>query len=218
MDLPFEEIFVRVEEAIRPFPKAAMFDLAEKGFDTPFEQLVGCILSIRTRDEAAQPAAERLFATARTPQQVADLSYDELSALINTVSFYQTKAETIHTIAKTVVAEHNGRLPCDRDLLLSFKGVGPKCANLTMGIACGEPFISVDIHVHRICNRWGIVETTTPEKTMIALMDRLPKQFWIDINRLLVGFGKHICVGKRPFCTQCPLSNDCPKIGVSNHR
>lgn len=218
MNLTFEEIFVRVEEAIRPYPKAAMFELAERGYDTPFEQLVGCILSIRTRDEASLPASLTLFEVARTPRQIAALPIEQLAELISTVSFYPNKAQTIQAIAERLVAQHNGALPCDRELMLSFKGVGPKCANLALGIACGEPVISVDIHVHRITNRWGVVATNAPEKSMTALMAVLPERFWIDINRLLVPFGKHVCVGNRPFCSQCPLLEHCPKIGVKHHR
>lgn len=207
-------VWQTVEKAIRPFPPAAMFDLAKQGFDTPFQQLIGCILSIRTRDEAMLPTAQRLFGIANTPATIASLSLNELTELISTVGLYQNKARTIHAIATELVATHSGTLPCDRELMLSFKGVGPKCANLALGIACGEPVISVDIHVHRICNRWGLVATSSPEKTMIALADIVPRDQWIDINRLLVPFGKHICTGRRPKCKTCPLAERCPKIGV----
>lgn len=218
MNLPIDDLFERVEEAVRPYPKAAMFELAELGYGSPFEQLVGCILSIRTRDEVSLPVSIKLFEVARTPQEVADLPLDQLTELIGSVTFFGNKAKTIQAIAQTVVNEHNGRLPCDRDIIIGFKGVGPKCANLALGIACGEPVISVDIHVHRITNRWGLVETSTPEKTMEALMEVLPQRYWIDINRLLVAFGKHVCVGRRPFCSQCPLFDHCPKNGVKSHR
>lgn len=207
-----------VETVVRPFPKAAMFELAEAGFNTPFQQLVGCILSIRTRDEVSLPTALRLFAEADSAKAIAALSIDELAALIYSVSFFQNKAHSIHAIAVEVDSNFGGELPCDREVILSFKGVGPKCANLAMGIACGEPLISVDIHVHRITNRWGYIETATPEKTMTALEQKLPKPYWIDINRLLVAFGKHICVGNRPFCSTCPLVSQCPQIGVKNPR
>ena len=207
-----------VEEAVRPFPKAAMFELFEEGFSTPFEQLVGCMLSIRTRDEVVLPTARRLFARARTPAAMQELGTAGIDKLINTVSFHERKAAQIHAIAAQLVADFNGELPCDRNLILSFKGVGPKCANLALGIACGEQFISVDIHVHRITNRWGYVHTTTPEKTMDAITAKLPDRYRLDINRLLVPFGKHICTGLRPKCSTCPLNAQCPRIGVTNFR
>ncbi|WP_420645405.1 endonuclease III domain-containing protein [Candidatus Leptofilum sp.] len=211
-------VMKRVAEAVRPFPKAAMFELAEKGHDSPFEQLVGCILSIRTYDEVSLPVSLKLFARARTPQQMATLNAAEIARIIHRSSFSERKAEQIKAIAHRLVDEFEGKLPCDRDLILSFKGVGPKCANLALGIACGQKVISVDIHVHRITNRWGYVAEKTPEKTMVALQNKLPKRYWIDINRLLVPFGKHICTASRPRCTTCPLFAICPRVGVKSYR
>ncbi|GAB4277211.1 MAG: endonuclease III [Candidatus Promineifilaceae bacterium] len=213
--MDIDEVMRLVAEAVRPFPKAAMFQLAEEGHNTPFEQLIGCILSIRTRDEVMLPTARALFAHANTPAAIAALSIDQLDTLIQRVGLHQNKARQIHAIATTLATQHNNQLPCDRDLILSFHGVGPKCANLALGIGCGQPDgISVDVHVHRITNRWGYVQTHSPEKTMAALEKKLPRQYWLDINRLLVAFGKHICTA-RPRCTQCPLQQLCPKIGAA---
>ncbi|WP_420627189.1 endonuclease III domain-containing protein [Candidatus Leptofilum sp.] len=211
-------VMEQVAEAVRPFPKAAMFELAQKGHDSPFEQLVGCILSIRTYDEVSLPVSLNLFARARTPAQIAALDIAELTKIIRRSSFSERKAAQIKAIAQQLVDEFEGKLPCDRDLILSFKGVGPKCANLALGIACGQKFISVDIHVHRITNRWGYVAAKTPEKTMAALQNKLPEKYWIDINRLLVPFGKHICTASRPRCTSCPLAQMCSRIGVASYR
>ena len=207
-------VMERVEEAVRPFPKAAMFELAEKGHDSPFEQLIGCILSIRTYDEVSLPVSLKLFARANTPQQIAEMDVAEITKIIRRSSFSERKAEQIKAIAQELVKEHEGKLPCDRELLLSFKGVGPKCANLALGIACDQKVISVDVHVHRITNRWGYVAEKTPEKTMEALQAKLPESYWIEINRLLVPFGKHICTASRPRCTTCPIVAMCQQIGV----
>ncbi|MCB8926936.1 MAG: endonuclease III [Ardenticatenaceae bacterium] len=207
-------VMERVEEAVRPFPKAAMFELAEKGHDSPFEQLIGCILSIRTYDEVSLPVSLKLFARANTPQQIAEMDVAEITKIIRRSSFSERKAEQIKAIAQQLVAEYGGELPCDRELLLSFNGVGPKCANLALGIACDQRVISVDIHVHRITNRWGYVAEKTPEKTMEALQTTLPEKYWIEINRLLVPFGKHICTASHPRCTTCPIVAMCQQIGV----
>src|SRR5260221_4742160 len=172
-----------ISEAVRPFPKAAMFELAEAGFSSPFEQLVACMISIRTYDEVSLPTARKLFARARTPEQVSKLTVEEIDSLINTSTFHERKASQIHEIAKRVLDEYDGDLPCEREILLSFPGVGPKCANLVLGIACGQPSISVDIHVHRVTNRWGYVKASAPEKTMVALEVKLPHEHWVDINR-----------------------------------
>ena len=138
--------------------------------------------------------------------------------LIRPSTFHERKARQIHQIARRIVTEHAGILPCDADVLLSFEGVGPKCANLVLGIACGQPFIGVDIHVHRVTNRWGYVATTTPEKSMQALTEKLPRHYWVEINRLLVPFGKHVCTGKLPRCSTCPVLDMCQQVGVEAHR
>lgn len=204
----------RIRAAVRPFPKAAMFALADEGFDSPFEQLIACIISIRTYDEVSLPVSRRLLTCARTPAEISQLTCGEIEELINGSTYADRKAEQIHAIAHQIVVEHNGQLPCAVDVMLSFKGVGPKCAHLALGIACHQPYISVDTHVHRITNRWGYVQTKTPEKTTVALEKKLPAIYWIEINRLLVPFGKHICTGQHPHCSTCPILEMCQQVEV----
>ncbi|HUG33407.1 MAG TPA: endonuclease III [Anaerolineales bacterium] len=220
MKKPFEIDLVLklISDAVSPFPKAAMFELSEEGFNSPFEQLVACMISIRTYDEVSLPAARKLFARARTPAQVSQLTVDEIASLINTSTFHERKAGHIHAIAKRILDEYDRDLPCDSEILLSLPGIGPKCANLVLGIACGQPCISVDIHVHRVTNRWGYVKASTPEKTMEALETNLPREHWVDINRLLVPFGKHICTGEHPRCSTCPVLDMCQQVGVKAAR
>lgn len=208
----------RIRKAVKPWPKAALFELAENGFTTTFEQLVACIISIRTYDEVTLPVSRRIFERARTPREMINLTYEELDALVSPSTFHERKASQILTIAQRVIDEYDGTIPCDPEVLMSFAGVGPKCAHLVLGIACGEPFISVDIHVHRVTNRWGYVKASAPEKTMAALIEKLPKRYWIEINRLLVPFGKHICTGNLPHCSTCPVLDMCQQVGVKAHR
>jgi endonuclease III len=207
-----------IDKAIRPYKKAAMFELAEDGFNTTFEQLVACMISIRTFDEVTIPVARRLFKRARTPKKMTRLSVAEIDTLIHQSTFHERKAVQILEMAQRVESEFGGELPCDEDVLQSFSGVGPKCAHLVLGIACDAPFISVDIHVHRVTNRWGYVAAATPEKTMLALEKKLPKRYWVEINRLLVPFGKHICTGSLPHCSTCPVLDMCQQVGVKAHR
>jgi endonuclease-3 len=207
-------VMERVRAAVRPFPKAAMFELFDAGFTSPFELLIACIISIRTYDEVMLPTARRFFARARTPAAISQLTITEIDTLIRACTFHERKAQQIHALAQRVVEEHGGTLPCDADVLMSFDGVGPKCANLVLGIACGETRISVDVHVHRVTNRWGYVQTTTPEKTMTALEAKLPRKYWVEINKLLVPFGKHICTGQQPRCVTCPVQAMCRQVGV----
>jgi endonuclease-3 len=217
---PFDidEVIRRVRAAVRPFAKAAMFELADEGFSSPFEQLVACIISIRTRDEVTIPTARRLFARARTPLEVSRLTSREIDQLIRACTFHERKAQQILWIARRVVDEYEGALPCEAEALLSFEGVGPKCANLALGIACDQPRVGVDIHVHRVTNRWGYVDARTPERTTVALEGKLPRRYWVEINRLLVPFGKHICTGALPRCSECPVLEFCRQVGVEKHR
>jgi endonuclease-3 len=208
----------RISEAVKPWPKAAMFEMAENGYDTPFEQLVACMISIRTYDEVTIPTALRLFEKARTPQQISKLTVQEIDQLIRTSTFHERKAAQIRDLAIRVRDEYDGKLPCDAEVMQSFSGVGPKCAHLVLGVACKEPFISVDIHVHRVTNRWGYIRALRPEKTMLELEAKLPRKHWIDINRLLVPFGKHICTGSLPKCSTCPVLDMCQQVGVKAHR
>lgn len=217
---PFDihEAMARIRAAVASFRPAAMFELAEAGYNSLFEQLVSCIVSIRTYDEQTVPIARRLFARARTPAEMAALSADELADLIRPSTFYERKAVQILAIARAAVERYGGELPCDEAVLVGFEGVGPKCAHLALGVACGLPFISVDIHVHRVTNRWGYVASSSPEGTMAALEQTLPLEYRIEINRLLVPFGKHICAGVRPKCSTCPLLAMCAQVGVTEHR
>jgi endonuclease III len=207
-----------LREVVAPYPKAALFELFAEGYTSVFHILVACIISIRTRDETTLPIAQALFARAPAPSDINALSVEEIDDLIGSCTFHENKARTIREIASRTVEEHGSTLPCDRDVLLSFRGVGPKCANLALGIACGMALIGVDVHVHRVVNRWGLVHTTTPEKTMEALQEKLPQAYWVEINALLVPFGKHVCTGTRPKCSTCPLLEMCQQVGVTEHR
>jgi endonuclease III len=208
----------KLRVAVAPFRKAALFELYEEGFTTPFEQLLACLISIRTRDEDTVPISKRLFDRARTPEAVGKLGVPELTALLAGSTFREAKAPQMIELSRRIVAEHGGQLPCDLETLLTFRGVGIKCANLVLGIACGQPRVGVDIHVHRITNRWGYVATSTPEKTTHALEQILPKPYWVEINALLVPFGKHVCTGTSPRCSTCALLSMCRQVAVTTHR
>ncbi len=218
--LPFDidEMIRLITVAVRPYPKAALFELYDDGYRTPFEQLMACIISIRTLDEVTLVDSRRLFAQARTPADFLKLSAQEINRLIADSNFHERKAAQMLGIARRVVDEYGGELPCDQETLMSFKGVGLKCANLVLGIACGQPRVSADVHVDRVTNRWGYIHTTTPEQTSLALEEKLPPKYWVEINRLLVPFGKHICTRQLPHCSTCPVLAYCRQVGVTSHR
>jgi len=217
---PFDihTVLRRIRASVREVADAAMFELADRGHRSVFEQLVACVISIRTRDEVTVPTALALFERAATPNAIAALSVNGIDTLIRASTFHENKARTIREIARRTTDQFGGALPCDFDVLTSFKGVGPKCANLALGIACSHTRIGVDIHVHRVTNRWGYVATRSPDQTMAALEAKLPKKYWVEINRLLVPFGKHVCTGVRPKCSTCPVLEYCRQVGVTSHR
>lgn len=217
-DFNLDTVLTHIAEAVAPFPKAAMFELAERGYNTLFEQLISCIISIRTLDEVSLPVSERLFAVARTAEQLGQFTPDELIPLLYGTTYPDQKAYTMLGIANRIVTEFNGALPADYETLISLKGVGPKCANLALGVATGQAAISVDVHVHRVVNRWGLVQTTQPEKTLKMLEKLVPRAQWVEINRLLMPFGKHICTGTLPRCSTCPVLAWCEQVGVDRSR
>jgi endonuclease III len=213
-----DEAFRRLRVAVADLPKAAMFDLRDRGYDTPFEQLVGALISARTRDETTVKVCLRLFQVASTPQQMLELDEGELTRLLFGSSFPEAKARDILAMCSRIVNEWGGRVPDRLEELTTLRGVGPKIAALTLAVGFGRPAIAVDIHVHRIVNRWGYVAASTPEKTMLALTNVLPERYWIEINERLVPFGKSICTGVRPRCSACPLLSMCRQVGVTEHR
>jgi endonuclease-3 len=184
----------------------------------PYRVLIACLLSLRTKDETTGPAARRLFALADTPKKMLTLTKGQIEKAIYPVGFYKTKAQTVLDISRTLVEQYGGRVPDEIDELVTFKGVGRKTANLVVTQGFQKPGICVDTHVHRISNRWGYVETRTPEETEMALRAKLPPQYWIEINDLLVAMGQTICHPTSPKCSQCPMEKHCAKIGVVRSR
>lgn len=184
----------------------------------PFKVLISCILSLRTQDRTTGAASERLFALADTPEKMMVLPCDTIEKAIYPVGFYRTKAAHILEICRILDTEYGGNVPDEIDELLKLKGVGRKTANLVVTLGYGKPGICVDTHVHRICNRWGYVGTRTPEETEFALREKLPKEYWIVINDLLVTFGQNQCSPLSPKCSTCRLAHLCDRVGVGKSR
>jgi endonuclease-3 len=214
----FDEAFYRLRAAVAGFPKAAMFELRDRGHGSLFEQLVASLISARTRDETTTPVCLRLFAVARTPGEMAALDEASLVRLLHGATFPEPKARDILALSRRIVEELGGVVPDTPEGLMAFRGVGPKIAALALGVALGQPHIAVDIHVHRVTNRWGILATSTPERTQAALAAVLPERYRVEINERLVPFGKHVCTGERPHCSRCPLLSMCRQVGVTTHR
>lgn len=184
----------------------------------PFAVLISCILSLRTRDETTATASARLFNIADTPEQILRLTEEQIANVIYPVSFYRNKARSILSISEMLINDFSGQVPDDLDTLLTLPGVGRKTANLVVSVAFGKPAICVDIHVHRISNRLGYIQTKSPDESEMALRKKLPEQYWITFNDILVPFGQYICTPISPFCSRCPVKIYCRQVGVSKHR
>lgn len=184
----------------------------------PFRILIACVLSLRTKDRTTAEASQRLFALASDPATMARLPLRRLETAIYPVGFYRTKAKQIHEMCRRLLDAYGGLVPDDIDELLTLKGVGRKTANLVVTVGYQKPGICVDIHVHRISNRWGYIKTKTPEESEQALRRKLPRPYWITYNDLLVPFGQNICQPVSPWCSQCKLTPYCDREGVTKSR
>lgn len=185
---------------------------------SPYNLLVSCIISLRTKDDVTHRASRRLFELAPTPQDLASITEERIAEAIYPAGFYNTKAKQLKKIGKILHERHGGSVPRTEDELLALPGVGRKTANLVLGLAFGIPAICVDTHVHRISNRLGLVDTPTPAATELSLQQILPTEAWVPFNDLLVTFGQNRCHPTSPRCTGCPLDDLCPRVGVDRHR
>lgn len=185
---------------------------------TPFRVLAATILSLRTQDRTTAQVTPRLFALADTPEAMLQLKPEQIETAIYPVGFYRTKSHTLLDISRILVDEYGGRVPDDLDELLKLPGVGRKTANLVVTAGYGKPGICVDTHVHRITNRWGYVKTRSPDETEMALRAKLPPEYWIEINTLLVSLGQNICHPTSPRCSICPVQQWCNRVGVTRSR
>jgi endonuclease-3 len=185
---------------------------------SPFMVLVSTVISARTKDEVTGEASRRLFAEADSPERMAVLPASRIAKLIFPAGFYKTKSKAIKALSRKLIADFEGRVPDTIEELLTLPGVGRKTANLVLTQGFGKPGICVDTHVHRMVNRLGVVETNNPEQTEYALRAVLPEEHWIEINDLLVTYGKRICAPISPFCSKCAITRSCKRIGVGRSR
>lgn len=184
----------------------------------PFITLISCLLSLRTKDAVTAKASERLFALAKTPEEMLNLKKEDIQAAIYPVGFYRRKTEQIIELCRVLTEEYNSKVPDEIDELLKLKGVGRKTANIVITMGYNKPGVAVDTHVHRISNRLGLVATKNPHQTEFDLRKTLPKRYWIIFNELLVMHGQTICTPVSPKCSICPIVNYCNRVGVTRSR
>lgn len=216
-DADIHAVVSRVKKTIRRWKEPVLGVVARETRD-PFRILIACLLSLRTKDQTTADASQRLFRLADTPEHMSTLPSKTIEKAIYPVGFYKNKAKQILGICQSLLRDFGGRVPDTIEELLTLKGVGRKTANLVVTVGYRKPGICVDIHVHRISNRWGYVQTRTPEETERTLRQKLPATYWITFNDWLVPFGQHLCRPVSPFCSQCPVSQYCKRVGVRTCR
>lgn len=211
-----EKFLQTVKDCIKD-KQVPVVDLIAVQTRDPFKVLVATILSARTKDETTAQAAGRLFQQASTPEELANLSLNQIEKLIHPVGFFRNKAKYLQDLPSHL-EKFGSKVPDTIEELIKLPGVGRKTANLVRSVAFGKPAICVDTHVHRIMNIWRYVQTETPLKTEMALRDKLPEKYWITVNSILVAFGQSVCKPVGPQCDLCPLEEFCPQHGVTPRR
>ena len=194
--------------SVKPPRITALRDLhnAETG---PFSILIGTILSARTKDETTTKAVKALFLKYKNPKELANAKIKDVEKIIRSIGFFHVKSKRIVEVAKIIHTKYKDKVPEDLDTLVQLPGVGRKTANCVLVYAFEKPAIPVDIHVHRISNRLGLVETKNPEDTEQELMKKIDKKFWIDINDTFVMYGQNICKPISPMCDVCKIKKSC---------
>ncbi len=216
MNNEIDEIIQRLKDQNAKFSDSAITTVSASR--DPFHVLISCLLSLRTKDAVTSAASERLFALARTPEEMLRLKTNDIENVIYPVGFYRRKSVQIMDISKCLIENWDSKVPDDIDDLLKFKGVGRKTANIVITHGFGKPGIAVDTHVHRISNRLGLVVTKTPDQTEFELRRVLPEEYWGDFNDLLVVHGQNVCTPISPRCSICSISRWCGRIGVERSR
>ena len=216
-DTDIHAVVSEIKKTIRRWKEPVLGVVARETRD-PFRILIACVLSLRTKDQTTTEASQRLFQLAHTPESMRALSIRTIERAIYPVGFYKNKAKQIRAICQSLLRDFGGRVPHTIEELLTLKGVGRKTANLVVTVGYRKPGICVDIHVHRISNRWGYVQTKTPEETERVLRQKLPAKYWITFNDWLVPIGQHLCRPVSPFCSHCPVSRYCKRVGVRTSR
>ena len=201
--------------SVKPPRMTALRELheAETG---PFSILIGTILSARTKDEATAKAVRELFSKYKNPKELANAKLKDIEKIIKSIGFFRVKSKRIIEVANIIHTKYKDRVPDDLDTLVQLPGVGRKTANCVLVYAFEKPAIPVDIHVHRISNRLGLVDTKNPEETEQELMKKIEKKYWIDINDTFVMYGQNICKPISPMCDVCQIKKSCKFFKTKN--
>ena len=207
---------VRTMNLVKPPRITALQDLHDAEDRGPFSILIGTILSARTKDESTSRIVKDLFKVYKNSRQLANAKVRDVEKIIKSIGFYHVKARRIIEVAKIIDSKYKGKVPDNLEKLVELPGVGRKTANCVLVYAYEKPAIPVDIHVHRISNRLGLVQTKTPEDTEFELMKIIPKNLWLDINETFVKYGQNICKPISPMCNVCKIKSSCSYYNAKN--
>lgn len=213
----WDEELQAIEEFVNSWPKTSLEKIATK-YSSPWHVLVATIISLRTKDAVTLKASESLFSLAPNLSSLLKLKEEDIANAIYPAGFYRRKATNLRKIASILTEKYRGELPSEKRILMTLPGVGLKTANLVLGMGFNIPAICVDIHVHRIANRRGWVQSSNPNTSEKELSVLLPQRWWIPVNSILVNFGQNICTPISPKCSLCPVNKSCPQIGVVKMR
>ncbi len=194
---------------VNPPRMTALRKLHEAETGDPFSILIGTILSARTKDENTTKVVKKLFSKYKSAKALSNAKIKDVEKLIRSIGFYHVKAKRIIDVASIINSKYKGKVPSSLDELIQLPGVGRKTANCVLVYAYDKPAIPVDVHVHRISNRLGLVDTKTPEDTELELMKKIPKKYWLEINDTFVMYGQNICKPISPQCTVCKIKKRC---------
>lgn len=200
---------IKTMNEVKPPRMTALRELHEAETGGPFSILIGTILSARTKDESTTKVVKKLFSKYKSARALSKAKVRDVEKIIKSIGFYHVKAKRIIDVANIINSKYKGKVPSSIDELLKLPGVGRKTANCVLVYAFEKPAIPVDIHVHRISNRIGLVDTKTPEDTELELMKKIPKKFWLEINDTFVMYGQNICKPISPQCNVCQIKNQC---------
>ncbi|MEB3416071.1 endonuclease III [Alteriqipengyuania sp. WL0013] len=201
-----EEVFRRLARAM---PGRTANAKGPKGQPDAFRSCVSCMLSAQSLDRNTAAASRALFALATTPEAMLELDDRDIAAAIKPCGLYNNKTRSIRRFCEALLAEHGGVVPDTREGLMSLPGIGRKCADIVLSFTFGQDVIAVDTHVHRVCNRIGLTEAKTADKTAQQLEDRSPQWALRDGHFWLIQFGKRICTARAPKCETCPVGDLC---------
>ncbi len=210
-------IFKQLNYAYKSWQAPVITLMSHEGA-SPFEILVSTLLSLRTKDEVTAEAAKRLLLKANTPKHMLNLDEEQIRSLIYPVGFYKTKAKHLKLLPDVLTELYDGVIPETVEELIELPGVGRKTANRVVAVAFKKPAICVDIHMHRMMNRFGYIKTKNPYDTEMKLREQLPKKYWITISGIIVAYGQHICRPISPKCSECIIKDQCKRIGVTTSR